>query len=150
MRVELADVPEPPIWPAGTHVRAFTEADAARVHALLEQGYEAGGGAVSPFEEWRETMLADAEYDPALWFLAEADDLVGVCLCWTSGWVKDLVVAPAWRRRGLGEALLRHAFGAFRARGLAAAELKVHADNPSGAYRLYERLGMRIVEITTG
>lgn len=150
MRVVLADVPEPPAWPAGIRVRSFTEEDAPRVHGLLERGYSAGGGAVPPYREWLETGLADAEYDPALWFLAEADELAGVCLCWTGGWVKDLVVVREWRRRGLGEALLRHAFAAFRARGLPAAELKVHADNPSGARRLYERVGMRTVEITTG
>ena len=59
--------------------------------------------------------------------------------------MKDLVVHETWRRRGLGEALLLHVFATFRARGAEAVELKVQSDN-TGAVRLYERAGMRVVE----
>ena len=91
-------------------------------------------------------MTSDAEFDPRLWFLAETDgELAGVALCWTSGFVKDLAVHESWRRRGLGEALLRHVLATFRARGARVTELKVESDN-ARAVRLYERLGMRVVE----
>ena len=56
--------------------------------------------------------------------------------------MKDLAVRPSWRGRGLGEALLRAAFAEFRRRGVATVGLKVDADNPTGAVRLYERVGM--------
>ena len=71
--------------------------------------------------------------------------LVGTVLCWTSAFVKDLVVRESRRRRGLGEALLRHVFEAFATRGAPAVELKVESTNLS-AVALYERLGMRVVE----
>jgi GNAT superfamily N-acetyltransferase len=65
-------------------------------------------------------MTADQEYDPALWILAEQEAiLVGAILCWTSGFVKDLVVDESWRRRGLGEVLLRYALATFAGRGSA-------------------------------
>jgi ribosomal protein S18 acetylase RimI-like enzyme len=68
----------------------------------------------------------------------------GAVLCWTSAFAKDLVVHESWRRRGLGEALLLHAFNALATRGATAVELKVEAANRS-AVRLYERLGMQVV-----
>lgn len=135
-----------PAWPPGVRVRTYGDDDAARVHALLEYGYSRGGGRVGPFETWRREMTSDAEFDPGLWFLAEADgELAGVALCWTSGFVKDLVVHERRRRRGLGEALLRHVLATFRARGARVVELKVEADNTQ-AVRLYERVGMRVGE----
>jgi ribosomal protein S18 acetylase RimI-like enzyme len=120
--------------------------DAMAVHSLLEHGYRAGGGSVAAFEAWLPQMTGDAAYDPELWFLAENRSVaVGAVVCWTSGFVKDLVVRESWRGRGVGEALMRHALGAFLARGVTAVELKVHAENER-AVRLYGRLGFRTIE----
>ncbi len=47
-----------------------------------------------------------------------------------------------WRRRGIGHALLAHAFGAFAERGLARAGLGVDSESPTGANALYEDVGM--------
>jgi ribosomal protein S18 acetylase RimI-like enzyme len=44
---------------------------------------------------------------------------------------------------------LRSALATFAARGVDAVELKVHADN-AGAIRLYERVGLRVVERLAG
>ena len=78
--------------------------------------------------------------------LDENDRVVGVAQCWTSGFLKDLAVAEVWRCRGIGEALLSHAFVAFQARSTKHFDLKVEVDNPTGASRLYQRLGMAPVE----
>ena len=147
MRVELGDgAPPAPIWPEGILGTTFREEDARPLHELLEHAYRMGGGSVAPFDEWLPAMTSDVEFDPALWFLARSDDgLAGAVLCWTSAFVKDVVVHETWRRRGLGEALLRQALFAFAARGAAGVELKVHATN-AGAIRLYGRLGFVVVE----
>jgi ribosomal protein S18 acetylase RimI-like enzyme len=147
MRIDLDPASaQEPSWPAEVRVRGFTVSDAERLHALLVHGYRRGGGEIAELDRWLPEMTADQEYDPALWILAEQEAiLVGAILCWTSGFVKDLVVDESWRRRGLGEALLRHALATFAGRGLAGVELKVHADN-AGAIRLYERVGLRVVE----
>jgi ribosomal protein S18 acetylase RimI-like enzyme len=147
MRAELDDeVVGAPIWPEGIRVRTFRAGDGRSVHSLLEHGYRHGGGSVDAFETWLPRMTSDDEFDPELWFLAEAGgELAAAALCWTSAFVKDLVVHERWRRRGLGEALLRHVFAVFRARGATAVELKVQSDN-SAAIRLYERVGMRVSE----
>jgi len=51
-------------------------------------------------------------------------------------------VVADWRGRGVGLALMAEIFAAFHGRGATTVELKVEADNPSGAVRFYERLGM--------
>ena len=61
--------------------------------------------------------------------------------CWISAFIKDFVVHPGWRRRGLGAALMLHTLNVFQARGAAAVTLKVKTAN-STAFRLYERMGM--------
>jgi ribosomal protein S18 acetylase RimI-like enzyme len=61
------------------------------------------------------------------------------------GWIQSLGVISRYRRRGLGEALLRSAFRELHARGMRAVGLGVEAENATGALRLYERVGMRQV-----
>jgi len=83
---------------------------------------------------------------PHLCFLAlnERQDIVGVAQCWT---IKDLVVHPLARRRGIAAALLRRVFWEFRRRGAKHVDLKIQVDNPTGAVRLYKELGMREVAL---
>ena len=79
--------------------------------------------------------------------LLAADDggLAGAAICWTSGFVKNIVVHERWRGRGLGAALLADALARLAARGARRVELKVHATN-AAAIRLYSA-GFRVVEV---
>jgi ribosomal protein S18 acetylase RimI-like enzyme len=56
-------------------------------------------------------------------------------------------VRPPWRRRGLGLALLLHAFQELRVRGKRRVGLGVHGDNRA-AIALYESAGMRVYRRT--
>jgi ribosomal protein S18 acetylase RimI-like enzyme len=58
------------------------------------------------------------------------------------GAIQNLGVVPAWRGRGLGQALLLRALHGFRQAGLVRAQLEVTASNDA-AIRLYRRLGFR-------
>jgi ribosomal protein S18 acetylase RimI-like enzyme len=149
LRRSLAEPLPPPLWPEGVGLVPFEpERHALRIHALLKAAYAGGGGYVEPFGIWWPSLKNDPEYDPALCLVAtdEQGEIAGVAQCWTTAFIKDLAVAPTWRRRGLGSALLLEAFHAFRARGAAHVDLKADAHNPSGAVRLYRRHGMREVE----
>jgi ribosomal protein S18 acetylase RimI-like enzyme len=87
-------------------------------------------------------MTEDEEFDASVWWLAERDGaLAGCALHWSSGWLKDLAVRDSERGRGLGAALVAIGLAEFRRRGLARVGLKVDPGNPTGAQRLYERLG---------
>jgi len=149
LRSDLTEAITQPHWPTGYRVRAFTADDAPAVHHLLEVGYAQGGGRVGAFEEWWPSLRDDDEFATELCFLAvdERQNIVGVAQCWTSAFIKDLAVHPRARRRGIAEALLRTAFWEFRRRGAKHVDLKVQIDNPTGAVRLYKKLGMREVPL---
>jgi GNAT superfamily N-acetyltransferase len=144
MAVDLCPPLAEPHLPAGVRLRLFDpERDAGGVHACLVEAFAGSDERVAPYEEWRPWLLGDPSYDPALVFVADAGgEVAGMAQCWTEGFVKDLAVRPAYRGRGLGEALLRAVFAEFARRGVARVRLKVDAGNPTGAVRLYRRVGM--------
>jgi ribosomal protein S18 acetylase RimI-like enzyme len=144
MRRHLGPTVPVPVWPDGMHLKAFTESEAAEVHALLKLAYANGGGSVPSIGEWWSVLSQDSEYDPSLCFLVRdrRGALVGFAQCWTTAFVKDFVVHPDHRRRGIGQALLLHIFHVFRDRGAERVDLKVQTNNLSGAIPFYESLGM--------
>ncbi|MCG7394867.1 GNAT family N-acetyltransferase [Microvirga sp. ACRRW] len=149
MRRSLNGPVPPPAWPKDVRLVPFVPDDhAQRIHSLLVTAYAHGGGSVATFDIWWPRLRDDAQFDPALCLVAvnENNDVAAVAQCWTSAFIKDLAVAPAYRRQGLGAALLHEAFRVFRERGAAFIELKVEADNPSGALRLYRGHGFKEVE----
>jgi ribosomal protein S18 acetylase RimI-like enzyme len=132
-------------------LESFRDAHGPAVHALLQQAYRRGGGAVEQDgQRWLRDFVGDVEFDASTCFLAfdSAGTLVGAALCWDSGFVKDLCVAESFRHRGLGTALLVHAMHTFAARGKPSLRLKVERDNPSNALRLYRKLGFEVVRST--
>jgi mycothiol synthase len=146
MQRELDEEIPPPSWPDGRSPRAFRPEDAEDVKALLDIAYAKEPDFTNrPFAEWKSFMLGDPSFEPESWFVVEASDgsLAAAALNWSEGFVKDLVVHPAHRRRGIGAALLRHTFRHFQARGAERVTLKTDSRNTSEAWRLYESLGMR-------
>lgn len=152
MALELDPEPAPPTWPEGVSVRAFRPSEERRVYeAVRETWLDTWEPMDDPFEEWAHWTLERESFDPSLWFLAfDGDELAGFSLCGPSetrvdtGWVFTLGVRRPWRRRGLGEALLRHSFTELGRRGFERVGLGVDAESPTGATRLYERVGMRV------
>ena len=60
------------------------------------------------------------------------------------GHVNGLGVLRPYRRRGIGLALLHHAFGEYYRRGKRGVSLGVDAENLTGALSLYQRAGMHV------
>jgi ribosomal protein S18 acetylase RimI-like enzyme len=160
MRVDLVTPPEGASWPSGVSVRtAALDVDMrAIVAAYIEAWRDHWGFVERPFAGVLATFLGEIEsrcgrVDPSLWFLAvEGDEVVGMSLCIAGlmdnpkgGYIYDLGVRPAWRRRGIALALLHHTFTEFHRRGYVAVELDVDSQSLTGAPRVYERAGMRAV-----
>jgi mycothiol synthase len=138
--------------PVGIRIRTGRLSDAPLIHRLLEETFADHWGHRSiPFDEWSEAFLRRTDTDPSLWFVAEADgDPIGFLIGTSDGprgWVSDLGVVAAWRRRGVGGALLRRALAEFRRRGLTEAGLGVDAGNETGAVRVYERAGLQPIRV---
>lgn len=148
MEIELNGLPASPTWPEGVELRSFVpERDDRVVFELVERAFQDHWGYIpEEFAEWRSWAIEQADVDPSLYFIAWAGDQpVGGALCHAgpSGWINSLAVAHEWRGRGLGLALLQHAFGELYRRDLRRAGLAVDSENLTGATRLYQRAGMR-------
>jgi mycothiol synthase len=152
MRIDLEGPPAQPKWPEGMAVATFREEDAREFHSAVNEAFEDEWGFhQTPFEEWRDTRLAAPDTDTSLWFIVRDGDCVAAAARCTAnrdggGWIGAIGVLKPWRRRGLGLALLQHAFGEFHRRGIPHVGLGVDAENPTNATRLYERAGMRVVK----
>jgi len=142
-----------PVWPDGIVARPFEESEAEAVHAATDEAFRDHWGYVpTTFEAWSAENLGECE-DPSLWRIAwDGDEVAGASINRPRrgedeafGWVGVLAVRRPWRRRGLGEALLRESFRVFAERGKRAAGLGVDAENTTGAVALYERVGMHVV-----
>lgn len=152
MRMESAldEPPDSPEWPEGITVRTFQPGEERLFYEVAEAAFVDHWGHIPvDFDTWKRRRFR-ATFDPNLWFLAvNGDEPAGFSLCSTAhgiGWVDYLGVLRTSRKRGLGMALLRHAFGEFHRRGLTRAALGVDTDSPTGATRLYERAGMRMAQ----
>jgi mycothiol synthase len=151
MRIDFDRQPDPPSWPSGIAPSTFRPEDARAFHAALGEAFaEEWGFHALPFEEWKRSRLEAPDTDTSLWFVArDGDQIAGVVRgdpkTHGGGWIGALGVRKPWRKRGLGLALLRHAFVEFHRRGEKHVGLGVDAENPTGATRLYERAGMRIL-----
>lgn len=149
MEIKLGQPPERPRWPAGITVRTMRpDHDERLVHATIEEAFADHWGHVpQSFEDWAHLVLRRDNFDPALTFMAfDRNELTGVAVCRYRdiAWVGQLAVRRAWRKHGLGLALLLHAFNEFYRRGDRTVGLGVDSQNLTGATRLYEKAGMRV------
>lgn len=153
MAIEFDGSPDPPVWPEGISPGTLeTGHERAVYDAFRETWLDTWAPEEESFEEWAHWTFEREGFDPTLWFLAYAgEEIAGFSLCRPSetrrdtGYVNLLGVRRPWRRRGLGEALLRHSFVEFHRRGFPRVVLGVDAGSPTGATRLYERAGMQVV-----
>lgn len=156
MLIDLDNVPEPR-WPEGSAARSFVrDQDERAVWETAEASWvDHWGFAPMPFEEFIYYRIDSVKpFDPTLWHLAmDGDTIADVALCLAeragfdeTGWVSLLGVRREYRGRGIGQALLQHAFADFKSRGYQHVGLGVDASSLTGADRLYRRAGMREVK----
>jgi mycothiol synthase len=160
MLIEMEEPAPQPVWSEGITLRTYNpQTDAEAVYrAFVESFHDHFGFVEEPFEQgfkrFRHFQLESEDFDPTLLFLA-IDGLSGEIAGFNIsqahvyddsevGWVSILGVRRAWRKRGLGFALLRHSFNEFYRRGKRKVGLGVDAQNLTGALRLYENAGMHV------
>jgi ribosomal protein S18 acetylase RimI-like enzyme len=137
------DRDEPAPDASGVIVRPYREGEDDE--ALFTAFHEAfadhfGHSAPDPLTWWRERRDDPAaRYDAGLWMVgvdARTGTVVGFAISRVDddldgsqhGFVGDLGVIPAWRGRGVGEALLRRSLADLRARGLPYSTLDVDTE----------------------
>jgi mycothiol synthase len=153
MAVDLDEPTPDPDWPAGIEPRAFRPGDERVFYELHQETFADTWEPIEEtYAEWAHQFLVPEVLVPELWTLAVANgEPVGLALCHPHavdadlGWVRILGVSQSSRGRGLGRALLLHAFAQFRRRGMRRVGLGVDGESPTGANALYESVGMRVV-----
>ncbi len=154
MRRDLASDESPAQVPDGITIRLVRHDDDAELrafHHVLDAAFrDTPDYQPTSYEVYREGLAALPGIDWDEWFVAEVDGAVVAILQSAGqdaeqdeGWVKYLGVRKEYRGRGLGQMLLQTAFHTYARKGRRAAGLGVDMTNPTGAYRLYESVGMR-------
>jgi mycothiol synthase len=153
MQMSLAGVPpiapEPPAGVTIRPVRPDDDADLRRFHAVIEEAFQDSDHRATDYRTWRTRVDAESTLSFDEWFVGEIDGQFAGALQSSDsmaeddeGWVKYLAVLRTYRRRGVGEALLRRAFATYAGKGRTRAGLGVDLANPTEAARLYRAVGM--------
>jgi mycothiol synthase len=151
MRMSLDDVaPMPPAPPAGVAIRALRpddEAEVRRFHAVIQEAFRDTDHFATDYDTWKRQVDAEPTKTWGEWLVAFVEGEIAGALQSSDtedneGWVKRLGVAREHRRKGVGEALLRHAFALYAANGRKTAGLGVDMANPTHAVRLYLSVGL--------
>lgn len=155
MELLMRERPSDPQWPEGIYARTFIlgQDEQATYQVDEEAAEDKGYHQPLDFEGWLRRMGTGLErFDPNLWFLACTEqELVGVALNFydkrsNTGWVDHLGVRRAWRKRGIGKALLLYSFGEFYRRDIRRVKLSVDSKSLTNAHHLYESVGMKKVQ----
>jgi len=149
---DLTHLPEPTL-PHGFHLRNFVQGqDEIAFHEAYNDGFsDHWGFAPSTFEQvqhWAHSPSFRSEDN--LLAIDEQGHIAGLCLVLFPpvqpgsarlGMIDDLAVPHAFRRRGIGRALLLAGMRHIREQSASTAALSVDVDNPNQALRLYESVG---------
>jgi mycothiol synthase len=148
MEIELQDMPAAVPLPEGLELRPFIKDEHAVAvwQANNEAFRDHWGSHDRTYEEWSHQKFGNPNFDPTLWMVVwDGDEVAGFCqnrVRMGIGWVGTIGVRRRWRGKALGFALLKHTFGEFYKRGMKTIGLGVDAENPTGATRLYQKVGM--------
>jgi mycothiol synthase len=154
------DVPDVPALPDGHVVRAATPDDIEPLrHAKNDSFRDHWGSQPMVASDWHGFLTAsksrldlsrvvlDADGAIVAFAIVEVDPDGFAARGRSYGYVHWVGVVRAARGRGLAPLVLDASLQAIRADGLSAAVLHVDAENPSGAGRIYERLGFVAGEV---
>lgn len=154
MQIDLHQPVEVPRLPEGIQLRPFDrERDAHAVHEAHQESFQDHWNhRTNTYDEWKPYTLNHPDGDPSMWLIAwDGDEVAGLAINRThdsdhpdEAWISVLGVRRAWRKRGLGLALLKQSFALFQQRGYKSAALGVDGSSLTNAVALYERAGMKI------
>jgi ribosomal protein S18 acetylase RimI-like enzyme len=146
--IELQREPDPPLLPPGYAIRGFVPGrDDRDVFRVIEEAFaEWPDTERAKFEDWAAQALGRPGFVPEhIGIVARGEAPVGATLLIDEDgklWVAQLAVAREHRGRGLGRALLAHAFAIAWRSGRS--HVGLATDARTGARGLYEHVGMRV------
>ena len=155
MRRDLREpLPTPADVPGMTWATWRTELDEAIRLAHNDAFQDHWGSDPLGPERWQHFVHGSPGFSAdCSWLALDGATVAGYALCWLGGtedrrvgWLGTIGVRRAYRRRGIGSAVIARSLASFRASGLTSAGLDVDAENPTGAVRVYESLGFAVTD----
>ena len=155
VRPNLEDIPDHPL-PAGFELRPIDRLMAREVWDADIEAFQDHWGGFDHSDAQLQRWLDNPSTDLSIWVIAfDGDEVAGgvingidrdqnAALGLQRGWLSSVFTRRPWRRRGLATALIAESLRVLRDRGMTSAALGVDADNPSGAFGLYEGLGFQV------
>jgi len=156
-RPGLDELPPAPL-PEGLEYRPVLPEHLPAIWEAKEEAFRDHWGYTPKTRADYEAWEQDPDNDLDLWVAAwDGDQIAGVSLNaiypednarygFLRGLINNLAVRRPYRKRGLGRALLVESMRKMRERGMTEAALGVDAANLTGALRLYESVGFRVLE----
>jgi ribosomal protein S18 acetylase RimI-like enzyme len=144
--------------PAGLEVRTPTPAQYRQVWEADVEAFRDHWGFREPSETDYQGWLSWPHLAPLLWQVAwDGDEIAGMVQNFINpdenttynrlrGYTEGISVRRPWRKRGLATALINRSLTMFREMGMTEAALGVDAENLSGALRVYEGCGFKVVK----
>lgn len=159
MVIDLDQSLQTPVWPKGFIMKNYH--DLPEVKTIYHATHEIFMDHWDYLEmneddvisQWQHQVTNDKDFDPGLWFLLmDGNEIAALALCDPNmgedremGYISTFGVRRHWRRQGLAQQLLYHIFQEFKQRGFKQVGLGVDAQSLTGAVRLYEKAGMRVI-----
>ena len=152
------ELPEIPELPEGLEVRPVSADDGPVIWRADHDAFRDHWGGFDGSDESYRRWVESPDFQPDLMVVAWDGDEVAAAvinavfaeenrqLGLKRGWLESVFTRRAWRRRGVARALIVRSLHLLRDNGLEVAALGVDADNPSGAYGLYESAGFAVTE----
>lgn len=145
-------IPAVPL-PAGLEIRPVREADHRAIWDADVEAFQDHFESGVRTEEDFVSFFTDPDADTSMWLVAwDGTEVAGsvmnavhptenAAFGYSRGWLEHVSVRRAWRGRGLASALIGRSLVLLRDRGLTQAALGVDGENPTGALKVYERMG---------
>jgi len=155
MSIKMEKAPIVPNIPEGLIISTFVpnQDEQAVYDTYVEAFSDHWDFAAPPFEAWLDKTKLSS-FTPEWWFVVrnKNSEIVGVALSKMNEdtlYINQIGVRRSYRGMGIGQALLQQAmYTAFEA-GQPTVSLGVDSANLTGAYRLYEKVGMKVIHEVT-
>ena len=157
VRPDLENIPDRTL-PEGLEVRPVKPEERRAVWDAAQEAFRDHWGFVAQTEEDYASWREDRNYQPELWQVAwEGDQVAGAVQNYIDhpenaeyhrlrGYTEDIFTRRPWRKRGLAHALIACSLRLLKEKGMQEASLGVDTENLSGALRIYESMGFKVVK----
>jgi mycothiol synthase len=149
------------VLPEGLEVRPVEESHLRPIFDADQEAFRDHFGFIEADDKDKafQNVLDFPHMDTSLWKIAwDGDRIAGQVKPYINseenerynrkrGYTEEISTHRSWRKKGVATALINLSLKELKERGMEEAALGVHTENKNGAYRLYEKLGYRIVEM---